>query len=107
MATSKKTGSSKSNRFQFSWLKLLVGLSLALNLAFIVFLITLFRTTYFDASLTSLMIGRDFDKDGCYTIVKIDDSLGYHRACNTMYFKDKNNIIVSPEWLKGQKAPIY
>lgn len=102
-----KKSSSKSTKFSFSWAKLIFSLSVAFSLASIVFLVTLFKTTYFDFSLMSMLIGRDLDKDGCYTIIKVDDSLGYHKACTATYFKDKNNIIVNPDWLKGQKAPIY
>jgi hypothetical protein len=103
MATKSKKTTTKSTRFVFSWTKLLVALSLALNLAFIVFLVTLLKTTYFDSAMIQTMYQRNLDDQGC--VANDDTSIAYDRVCILSVGVDKDNKVLAPEWLKGQTFP--
>jgi len=101
MATSKTKQSKYA--FKFSFTKLLIGLSFALNIAFIVFLITLLKTTYFDSALTRMTYERNLDEQGC--VANTELSKDYDRVCIISVGVDKDNKVLAPEWLKGQTFP--
>lgn len=100
-----KKKSSKSTKFVFSWTKLLVGMSLAFNLAVIVFLITLIKTSAFDSTLMNTILGRNYDNQGCYLNRPTSQNLEYDRLCITSFSVDGDNKVLAPEWLKGQTFP--
>ncbi len=92
--------SKKSTKLTFSGRKLLVGLSLTLNLAFIVLITTILNTTYFDFSILNQTLTRNLDINGCY--IGLPKSDQYTNLCLTWYSVDANGVILTPEWLKGQ-----
>lgn len=104
----KKSPVKSSQKFQFSWIKLLVGLSLALNLASIVLFITLMRTTYFDNAMLNTVVSRDLDDNGCYKSNLItpnsSDPAGTKYCLQTVVVSP-NNVVTHPESLKGQTYP--
>ncbi len=98
-----KKPSSKSTNFSFSWAKLIFSLSVAFSLASIVFLVTLFKTTYFDSAMMSMLFERNLDSNGCY--IGPDKGAATNQMCLIGVGVDKDGKIAGPEWLKGQKYP--
>lgn len=95
--------SHKSEAFSFSWYKLIFGLSVAFSLASIVFLVTIFKTAYFDTAITQMVFERNLDSNGCY--VGDDKGSATNKICIVGVGVDSNNKVVAPEWLKGQTFP--
>lgn len=81
---------------------IVAALSLTLNFVFVVAGTLLLKTTYFDLSVNNMLIGRDFDSSGCYTIA--EKSPDGAKACLLPYIQDKNGVITAPTYLKGVKA---
>lgn len=104
------TKSSKNKtKFQFSWIKLLVGLSLSLNLAFIVLLITLMRTTYFDMTMLTTVVSRDLDDSSCFKpslITPASNDPAGTKYCLQAMTVSPNNVVTHPDSLKGRAYPL-
>ncbi len=101
--------SKKSTKIDINRLKLIVGLSLAINVVFIVLITLTLHTRYFDKALTDMTTNRNFDSNGCSILPIADltdaDVPDTYRFCITPYIIDEKGMLVSPAWLMGQKVP--